>query len=109
MVTLHKNLNEYSENTLYEDYAIDNQTFHWQTSNNVKIESKEGQRLINSKNNMLLFVRDKKYNKNKTRAPYACLGFATPISYEGESPINFKLKLQNEIPAKYLSKSILYN
>ena len=109
MVTLHKNLNEYSENTLYEDYAIDNQTFHWQTSNNVKIESKEGQRLINSKNNMLLFVRDKKYNKNKTLAPYACLGFATPISYEGESPINFKLKLQNEIPAKYLSKSILYN
>lgn len=58
---------------------------------------------------MLLFVREKKYNKNKTPAPYACLGFASPISYEGEAPINFKLKLQNEIPAKYLSKSILYN
>ena len=109
MVTLHKSLSEYSENTLYEDYAIDNQTFHWQTSNNIRVKSKEGQRLINSKNNMLLFVREKKYNKNKTPAPYACLGFASPISYEGEAPINFKLKLQNEIPAKYLSKSILYN
>ncbi len=100
-VTLNKSDKDYSPQTRYEDYAISNKQFHWQSMNNVKLESKEGQRIVNQQTNgwrYLLFVRDSKKDEWGFTNGYYCLGFVNFDSSTGERPINVVWNMQHEIP-----------
>ena len=46
LITLNKTEKEFSQTTLYEDYAIDKNLFHWQSQNKTRPESATGQRYI---------------------------------------------------------------
>ena len=46
-ITLNKSDKDFSPSTLYEDYAINERLFHWQTQSKTSIESPTGQRYIN--------------------------------------------------------------
>ena len=48
-VTLNKSDKEYSPSTLYEDYAISQEQFHWQSMNKVRRDSKEGRLYFSKK------------------------------------------------------------
>ncbi len=69
-VTLDKSEKDYSPTTLYEDYAINEVLFHWQSQSTTSDTSTTGKRYINHKktgNIILLFVREKKKKKTDRR------------------------------------------
>lgn len=47
MVTLNKSDKDYSPTTMYEDYSINEELFHWQSQNATSDTSSTGQRYIN--------------------------------------------------------------
>ena len=100
-VTLNKSDKEYAPGTLYEDYAISPNQFHWQSMNKVRIQSNEGQRIINQQSNgwkFLLFVRDSKKDGYDNTNAYYCLGMMDYNSSHGECPMNVIWDMQNPIP-----------
>src|SRR5690606_28089713 len=61
-ITLNKSEKDFSPTTLYEDFAISETLFHWQSQNSVKAESIKGKSYINHQRDgkrILLFVREK--------------------------------------------------
>lgn len=103
-ITLNKSEKDFSDITRYEDYAISENLFHWQSSNKDTENSKEIQRYLNNNGRISLFVREYKKIKEKS-CPYIYLGECYPISHEGNRPVNFVFKLKNDIPAKFLSEA----
>ena len=100
-VTLNKSDKEYSPSTLYEDYAISTKQFHWQSMNKVRIESDEGQRILNQRDNgwkYILFVRDSKQDAYNITNGYYCLGMMDFVSSHGECPMNVVWEMKNDIP-----------
>lgn len=107
-VTLNKSDKEYSPSTLYEDYAISPEQFHWQSMNKVTKESEEGKRIINQRNNgwkFILFVRDSKEDKYGNTNGYYCLGLMDFNSCYGEKPLNVVWDMQNQIPGFILESA----
>ena len=108
MVTTNKADKEYSPSTLYKDYAINENQFHWQSKNDVRIESKEGQRFIRQKENgwrFLLFVRDSKKDAFGNSNCYYCLGLMDYVASEGECPMNITWDMRSKIPGFILEKA----
>lgn len=100
-ITLNKSEKDYSPSTLYEDYAINERLFHWQSQSRTTVESEMGQRYINhlsNGNKIVLFVRENKKKDGLTVA-YTYLGEAEYVSHRGNSPISFVWRLKEEIPA----------
>lgn len=100
-ITLNKTDGRYSPTTMYEDYAIDETLFHWQSQSTTSIRSKTGQRYINHEkgnHTILLFVRE--HAKVQGRAmPFYFLGPAIYQSHQGERPISIVWKLVHPMPA----------
>lgn len=106
-VTLNKSDKDYSPTTMYNDYSINSELFHWQSQSTTTPQSKTGQRYINHckmGTNVMIFVREYKNNKLGA-APYTFLGLADYIKSEGSKPMNVVWKLRKPIPAKYLRKT----
>ncbi len=107
-VTLNKSDKDYSPTTMYNDYAISPSLFHWQSQSTTGAVSTTGKRYIHHKelgNHVLLFVREFKTDSCGT-APYTFLGTADYVSSTGSKPISIVWKLNKEIPAKYLRKTM---
>jgi hypothetical protein len=103
-ITLNKNEKDYSPTTMYKDYALNEDLFHWQSQSSTTIRSTTGQRYINQKANgttVLLFVRENKTINGLTQ-PYYYLGPVDYVSHEGERPINIIWKLRHPMPASIL-------
>lgn len=100
--TINKSDKEYSVETMYEDYAIDPNTFHWQSQNNTRADSPTGRLYTEQSRNgwrFLLFVRDSKCNSYGFTNPYYCLGFVDFIDAKGECPMTINWKMREPIPA----------
>ncbi|MFA7157270.1 MAG: DUF3427 domain-containing protein [Bacilli bacterium] len=103
-ITLNKSDKDFSELTLYEDYAISENLFHWQSQHKDTEQSKNVQRYINSNGRVSLFVRE--YRKeNGNTSPYIYLGECKYVSHEGNKPVSFVWKLNNSIPGKFISEA----
>lgn len=106
-VDLKKTEKDFSPTTLYKDYAISKNKFHWQSQSQTSRESPVGQSYINHlKNgyNVLLFVRSEKSINGKTE-PYTYLGKARFESCEGDRPISIVWNMEEEIPLWVLEQS----
>ena len=107
-VTLNKSDKEYSPTTQYEDYAISTTQFHWQSMNSVRIDSNEGQRIVNQDTNgwkFILFVRDSKKDEYGNTNAYYCLGFMDYHESSGERPINVIWNMKDPIPGFILESA----
>ena len=107
-ITLNKSDKDFSPSTLYEDYAINEKLFHWQTQSRTSVESTTGQRYINhlkTKNKIALFVREYK-SKDGLTSPFTYLGTCKYRSHTGNKPISFVWELDEEIPPKLINKQI---
>lgn len=107
-VTLNKSDKEYSPSTLYEDYAISQRQFHWQSMNKTRIASEEGQRIINQKRNgwkYILFVRDAKSDEYGITNGYYCLGAMDYNSSHSECPMNVVWDMHELIPGFILESA----
>ena len=106
-VTLQKSEAAYSPTTLYRDYALLPQLFHWESQSVTTVASPTGQRYIHHRergSHVVLFVRDTKHSDFGT-APYVFLGPASYVSHEGERPIAFTWRLQQQMPASIFSQA----
>ena len=103
-ITLNKSEKDFSELTLYEDYAISENLFHWQSQHKDTENSKNVQRYVNSNGRISLFVREYKTENGKA-SPYIYLGECTHVSHQGNNPVSFIWKLKNNIPGKFISEA----
>lgn len=107
-VTINKSDKEYSPSTLYEDYAISSEQFHWQSMNKVRQDSEEGLRISEQRTNgwkYILFVRDAKQDEYGNTNAYYCLGLMNYHSSYGECPMNVVWDMQNSIPGFVLENA----
>lgn len=108
-VTLNKSDKDYSPTTMYNDYSINENLFHWQSQSTTAADSPTGQRYIHHRergSKVLLFVREFKSDRiNGGAAAYTFLGTANYVKHEGSRPMNITWKLDRPIPAKFLKKT----
>ncbi len=101
-ITLNKHESEYSPTTMYEDYAISDRLFHWQSQSTTSDTSPTGQRYIHHRERggtILLFVRENRKLPSGLGAPSHFLGPADYVSHHGSRPISFTWNLRHPIPA----------
>ncbi len=107
-VTLNKSEKDYSPSTMYQDYSINEELFHWQSQSRTTEESATGQRYINQSakgGNVLFFVRE--YNKETAfTSPYTCLGLADYQSHYGSAPISIVWKMKEPLPGFVMRKTV---
>lgn len=100
LITLRKSEADFSPSTLYKDYALTPELFHWESQSGTSVESPTGQRYIHHReqgSRVLLFVRQSKSDDLGT-SPYTCLGTAEYESHEGSRPIQIVWKLDRPMP-----------
>lgn len=105
-ITLDKTEGDYSPTTMYEDYAVSEDLFHWQSQSTTSDESRTGQRYINHKarrSSVLLFVREKK-SRSGLASPYTFLGPADYVRHEGSRPMSIIWRLHHKLPARLLRR-----
>lgn len=106
-ITLNKSDKDYSPTTMYNDYSINEELFHWQSQSTTSDTSVTGQRYINHMrmgSKVLLFVRE--FKKDMVgAAPYTYLGTANYVSHYGSRPMSITWHLENAIPAKFIRKT----
>lgn len=107
LINLNKSEKDFSPSTMYEDYAINDELFHWQTQSSLSGTSQTALRYINHESmgsNISLFVREYKKTGAHTSA-YTFLGDAKYVEHHGNKPISFVWKLRHKIPANLLQKA----
>lgn len=99
-VTLRKNENEYSPTTMYRDYALSPELFHWESQNTTAVASSTGQRYLNHAaqgSHVLILARETTKTEWAGPRPYLCLGPAVYVSHEGERPIAITWRLKHPL------------
>lgn len=107
LVTLNKSDKDFSPSTQYEDYAISEKIFHWQSQNKTAPESSVGLSYIKHKENqknLLLFVREEKKDNYGFTIPYHFLGSVDYVSHSGSKPMSINWQLAEPMPP-YLWKA----
>lgn len=110
-VTLEKNEKTRSETTMYRDYAVSREKFHWQSQSTTSQHSPTGQRYITSVHNnaqvqRLLFVRHHDHDVFGDKgAPFVCLGLMHHVEHSGNKPISFTWKLSREMPEELFQQA----
>jgi hypothetical protein len=111
LVTLHKSEADYSPTTMYQDYAINPELFHWESQSGTTIASKTGQRCLNHReqgSHVLLFTRPQKVTEFGSGAPYLFLGEAEYVEHRGERPIAITWRLRTPMPvADFAAASVV--
>lgn len=107
-VTLNKSEQDYSPTTLYRDYAISPELFHWESQSTTSEASPTGQRYINHQergSHVLLFAREDKRTVAGRTVPYLALGPCSYMSHTGERPMAMTWRLRNRIPAEFFEEA----
>ncbi len=104
LITLNKSDRDFSPSTMYRDYPISRELFHWESQSNTTQKSESGQNLIchEAKGySVHLFVRSTR-TVGPATAPFQYLGKAKHIEHKGECPISFIWKLEHQMPGELL-------
>jgi hypothetical protein len=107
LTTLNKTEKDYSPSTMYQDYAINERLFHWQSQSTTSEESPTGRRYVQHAqrgNTVLLFTREHKQTSGQA-SPYYFLGPADYLSHEGSRPMSITWRLRYPMPAQLLRRT----
>jgi superfamily II DNA or RNA helicase/HKD family nuclease len=107
-VTIDKAEKEFSPTTMYEDYAISDSLFHWQSQSTVGPDSATGQRYIQHEKNSyqpMLFLRPSKRTPAGLTAPFFFCGPLRYERHEGSHPMSIIWRLIQPLPARILRVS----
>jgi superfamily II DNA or RNA helicase/HKD family nuclease len=99
-ITLKKSEADYSPSTMYADYPISRDLFHWESQSTTSVASKTGQRYLSGASTVLLFARQEQKDEFGT-SPYLFLGPATYVSHTGDRPIAITWKLATPMPTDF--------
>ena len=96
---------EEGSNTNYNDFAINELLFNWETQNKVSPTSQAGKNYINEIQTMLLFVRQQdSYPDDKGRTMgFTYLGEVKLVKWQGAKPIEIVWRLKTPMPASMLN------
>ena len=96
---------EEGSNTNYNDFAINELLFNWETQNKVSPTSQAGKNYINEAQTMLLFVRQQDSfpdDKGRTMG-FTYLGEVKLVKWQGAKPIEIVWRLKTPMPASMLN------
>lgn len=100
-INLVKSEENFSPTTMYDDYAINEYLFHWQSQNSAGPHTSKGQSYIKHKENqkkILLFVREKAKDEFGNTMGYVFVGEGNLKDYYGAKPMNIKWELNEQLP-----------
>lgn len=100
-INLVKSEENYSPTTMYDDYAINEKLFHWQSQNSAGPKTSKGLSYINhqkKEKRILLFVREKNKDEYGNTMGYVFIGEGNLKEYSGEKPMNIKWELNEPMP-----------
>jgi len=103
-ITLKKSEAAFSPSTMYRDYPISDELFHWESQSGTTVTSPTGQRYLSGASDVLLFVREEKENEFGT-APYLFLGTAMFVQHVGERPIAITWRLDRPMPSDFFQRA----
>ncbi len=106
-VTLNKSEKDYSPSTLYEDYALNETLFHWQSQSLTASDSVAGRRYREHEsrgNQILLFARESRV-KDGVVMPFTYLGTCHYRSHTGSKPMSVLWELDRPIPPSMLNEA----
>jgi len=103
LVTLNKDEKHHSPETMYRDYALSRELFHWESQNTTTVRSAVGQRYLHHREqgtHVLLFARQTRSSSWGGAGAYQCLGPASYVSHESEQPIAITWRLRHLMPVE---------
>lgn len=101
LVTLKKAERDYSPTTMYRDYAIAPDLFHWESQSTQRAGSPAIRRYeghARTGHTIALFVRERKTLENGVGSPYVFLGPALYVQSSGDRPVSFTWRLDTPMP-----------
>ena len=104
-VTLNKSEKDFSPSTQYNDYLINEKHFHWQSQNTDSHNNNGGRRYTEqeqSKNKIILFVREEKKDGFGNTSPFHCFGLVKYISSNEDYPMNVTWELHEPAMPQYI-------
>jgi len=105
-IDLIKSEEDFSPSTMYNDFAINEYLFHWQSQNSTRNDFGKGLTYISHKKlgkQILLFVREKAKDEFGNTMGYVFLGEGTYVEHYGSKPMSITWELKNPMP-NYLWK-----
>ncbi|NSX35553.1 DUF3427 domain-containing protein [Pseudarthrobacter oxydans] len=105
-VTLNKDDKKHSATTMYKDYAISPELFHWESQNATSPTSPTGRRYLDHASHgskVLIFTRNTAEDETGLTVPYTCLGQVDYVQHQGERPIAITWKLHRPMAADVYS------
>lgn len=103
-VTIEKSEASFSPTTMYRDYPISRNLFHWESQWTTTLASPTGKRYITGTSTVMLFVRVRSKGEFGTE-PYTYLGPVTYVTHEGERPIAITWQLATPMPTELFTES----
>ncbi|MBP2367086.1 DUF3427 domain-containing protein [Pseudonocardia parietis] len=103
LVNLHKTERDFSPTTMYRDFAVAPDLFHWESQNSASPETGTGRRYLNHReqgSHVVLFVRDAPRDDIGEGAPFLCLGACDYESHLGSKPIAITWRLRRTMPGE---------
>ena len=100
-VTLDKNEKQFSPTTMYHDYAINEQLFHWQSQNSARPDRGRGLEYIQHQNigkRLFLFVREQTKDEYGRTMGFVNYGEVEYVSHTGSQPMSITWQLDTPIP-----------
>ena len=107
-IDLIKSEEDFSPSTMYNDFAINESLFHWQTQNATRSDTGKGLTYINHESlnkKILLFVREKSKDEFGNTMGYIFLGDGKIKSYTGTKPMNITWELKTPMHNFILNQS----
>ncbi len=100
-INLIKSEENFSPTTMYDDYAINEFLFHWQSQNSAGPETPKGLSYLNHQENkkrIILFVREKAKDEYGNTMGYVFVGEGNLKEHNGSKPMNIKWELNEPMP-----------
>src|SRR5690606_2197643 len=100
-MTLDKDEKDFSPQTRYRDYALNERPHHWEPQNRTADTSATGQRYQHHRDmgsHVLLFVRRSKSTEVGSAAPWMLLGPADYVEHTGSRPMAVTWRLHHAMP-----------
>ena len=100
-INLIKSEEHFSPTTLYDDYAISETQFHWQSQNAAGPDTPKGESYINHRQrnkNILLFIREKNKDEYGNTMGFVFVGQGNLLTHSGSKPMNIVWELTHPLP-----------
>jgi len=103
-VTLNKSDKDFSATTMYDDYVVSENQFHWK-SQNTDTHQGRGKRFVEqsiNKKKFLLFVRENKYDGYGNTCPFYCFGLVDYITSRDDKPMSIDWRMHQPILPQFV-------